>query len=95
VVDDSFAALQGPVPYIKHLISPTRIPFTAMYFGSLAMTLYFSIGVCAFVVVLIIVTLYDFDITGSNRTDCGIAEFLCVVCAWGDFKFEVWRKNRL
>jgi len=43
----SFAALQGPVPYIKHLLSPTRVPFTAAYFGSLAATLYFSIGVYA------------------------------------------------
>ena len=46
-VDGSFAALQGPVPYIKHLLSPTRVPFTAAYFGSLAATLYFSIGVCS------------------------------------------------
>lgn len=45
ILMDSFAALQGPVPYIKHLLSPTRVPFTAAYFGSLAATLYFSIGV--------------------------------------------------
>jgi hypothetical protein len=44
-VNGSFAALQGPVPYIKHLLSPTRVPFTTAYFGSLAATLYFSIGV--------------------------------------------------
>lgn len=42
----SFAALQGPVPYIKHLMSPARLPFTAAYFGSLGLTLYFSVGVC-------------------------------------------------
>ena len=41
----SFAALQGPVPYIKHLVSPPRIPFTAAYFGSLGLTLYFAVGV--------------------------------------------------
>jgi Got1/Sft2-like family len=41
----SFAALQGPVPYIKHLVSPTRLPFTAAYFGSLGLTLYFAVGV--------------------------------------------------
>lgn len=40
----SFAALQGPVPYAKHLLSGTRLPFTAAYFGSMAATLYFSIG---------------------------------------------------
>jgi len=39
----SFAALQGPVPYIKHLMSPARLPFTAAYFGSLGLTLYFSV----------------------------------------------------
>jgi hypothetical protein len=43
--ESSFSALQGPIPYIKHLVSPPRIPFTATYFGSLALTLYFSIGV--------------------------------------------------
>lgn len=41
----SFSALQGPVPYIKHLLSAPRIPFTAAYFGSLALTLYFAVGV--------------------------------------------------
>jgi Got1/Sft2-like family len=43
--NSSFAALQGPVPYIKHLVSPTRIPFTTAYFGSLGLTLYFAVGV--------------------------------------------------
>ena len=46
VKNGSFAALQGVVPYIKHLASPTRIPFTAAYFGSLGLTLYFAVGVC-------------------------------------------------
>ncbi|ORY78139.1 Got1/Sft2-like family-domain-containing protein [Protomyces lactucae-debilis] len=40
----SFAALQGPTAYGKHLISGDRIPFTAAYFGSMILTLYFSIG---------------------------------------------------
>ena len=31
--------------YIKHLVSPARIPFTAAYFGSLGLTLYFAVGV--------------------------------------------------
>ena len=30
---------------MKHLISPPRIPFTAAYFGSLGLTLYFAVGV--------------------------------------------------
>jgi hypothetical protein len=31
--------------HIKHLISPERLPFTAAYFGSLGLTLYFAVGV--------------------------------------------------
>lgn len=30
---------------VQHLLSGPRLPFTAAYFGSIAMTLYFSIGV--------------------------------------------------
>lgn len=35
----------GPLVYAKHLISGSRLPFTAAYFGSIALTLYFAIGV--------------------------------------------------
>ncbi len=41
----SFAALQGPWPFVRHLLSGQRLPFTAAYFGSMILTLYFSIGV--------------------------------------------------
>lgn len=41
----SFAAMMGPLTYAQHLFSGTRLPFTAAYFGSIAMTLYFSLGV--------------------------------------------------
>ncbi|KAL1835875.1 hypothetical protein VTJ49DRAFT_5956 [Mycothermus thermophilus] len=40
----SFAAIMGPMAYFQHLASGPRLPFTAAYFGSLALTLYFSIG---------------------------------------------------
>ncbi|KAI1638172.1 Got1/Sft2-like family-domain-containing protein [Biscogniauxia mediterranea] len=40
----SFAAVMGPYAYAQHLTSGTRLPFTAAYFGSIAMTIYFSIG---------------------------------------------------
>jgi hypothetical protein len=30
---------------VQHLFSASRLPFTAAYFGSIALTLYFSIGV--------------------------------------------------
>jgi len=41
----SFAAVMGPWAYLQHLASTPRLPFTAAYFGSLGMTLYFSVGV--------------------------------------------------
>jgi hypothetical protein len=41
----SFAAMMGPWAYLQHLASTPRLPFTAAYFGSLGLTLYFSIGV--------------------------------------------------
>ncbi|KAK0730622.1 Got1/Sft2-like family-domain-containing protein [Lasiosphaeris hirsuta] len=40
----SFAAIMGPWAYVQHLASTPRLPFTAAYFGSLGLTLYFSIG---------------------------------------------------
>ena len=41
----SFAAVMGPLAYFQHLISGPRLPFTAAYFGSIGLTLYFSVGV--------------------------------------------------
>lgn len=43
----SWAVLMGPVQYAQHLVSGPRLPFTAAYFGAIAMTLYFAIGVSA------------------------------------------------
>ncbi|KAF8584434.1 SFT2-domain-containing protein [Ramaria rubella] len=39
-----FAILSGPIAHLKHLCSKERLPFTFAYFGSLALTLYFAIG---------------------------------------------------
>ena len=41
----SWAVLMGPRQYIQHLISGPRLPFTAAYFGSIALTIYFAVGV--------------------------------------------------
>jgi len=41
----SWAVLMGPLTYAKHLLSTPRLPFTAAYFGSIALTLYFAVGV--------------------------------------------------
>jgi len=43
----SWAALMGPRAYATHLISGPRLPFTAVYFGSIVMTVYFAAGVCS------------------------------------------------
>lgn len=42
-----FAILQGPVAHLKHIFTAERLPFTGAYFGSLAATLYFAVGVSA------------------------------------------------
>ncbi|KAF8970601.1 ER-to-golgi vesicle protein transport Sft2 [Flammula alnicola] len=39
-----FSVLIGPVNHFKHLISKDRLPFSAVYFGSLGLTLYFALG---------------------------------------------------
>jgi hypothetical protein len=41
----SWAFMMGPWIYIQHLTSTPRLPFTAAYFGSIGLTLYFSVGV--------------------------------------------------
>ncbi|KAJ5494565.1 hypothetical protein N7463_010652 [Penicillium fimorum] len=49
----SWAVLMGPWTYAKHLISGSRLPFTAAYFGSIALTLYFAIGLQSLLLTLI------------------------------------------
>ncbi|KDN39244.1 SFT2-domain-containing protein [Tilletiaria anomala UBC 951] len=39
-----FSILSGPVAHFKHLTQPQRLPFTAAYFASLGLTLYFALG---------------------------------------------------
>ncbi|GME94451.1 unnamed protein product [[Candida] boidinii] len=36
----SFSLLQGPMDYIKHLLSKERLPFTLIFFGSVFSTIY-------------------------------------------------------
>lgn len=35
----------GPYQYATHLISGPRLPFTATYFGAIALTIYSAVGV--------------------------------------------------
>ncbi|KAJ7279034.1 Got1/Sft2-like family-domain-containing protein [Mycena rebaudengoi] len=39
-----FSVLVGPINHIKHLFTAERLPFTAVYFSSLGLTLYFALG---------------------------------------------------
>ncbi|TAQ87937.1 hypothetical protein B7494_g3742 [Chlorociboria aeruginascens] len=40
----SWAVMMGPWTYAQHLTSTPRLPFTTAYFGSIGLTLYFSLG---------------------------------------------------
>ena len=40
-----FAVLVGPITHLKHLVSKERLPFSAAYITSLALTIYFSVSV--------------------------------------------------
>lgn len=52
----SFAAVMGPMNYIKHLFSGPRIPFTAGYFGSILLTLVFAIKVTSYLCICQVLT---------------------------------------
>jgi hypothetical protein len=39
-----FSVLVGPINHITHLVSKERLPFSAIYFASLGLTLYFALG---------------------------------------------------
>lgn len=49
----SWAILQGPVTYAQHLLSASRLPFSAAYFGTIALTLYFSLGLGSTILTLL------------------------------------------
>lgn len=97
VLTISFASLQGPVPYIKHLLSPTRLPFTAAYFGSLGLTLYFAVGVFPLFLndSLTLVTFHDLDFGSGDCADRGAAELFRELCPWWDDEFEIRGTSRV
>lgn len=49
----SWAALMGPWVYLKHLTSGPRLPFSGAYFGSIGLTIYFSVGLHSTILTLI------------------------------------------
>ncbi|KAL2756160.1 hypothetical protein ACRALDRAFT_1076520 [Sodiomyces alcalophilus JCM 7366] len=49
----SFAAVMGPMAYARHLLSVERLPFTSAYLGSLALSLYFALGLRSTILTLL------------------------------------------
>ncbi|KAI8076871.1 ER-to-golgi vesicle protein transport Sft2 [Halteromyces radiatus] len=49
----SIAMLRGPIAHIKHMISMERLPFTISYVGSMALTLYASLGARNYILTII------------------------------------------
>lgn len=43
----------GPRAYAAHLVSGPRLPFTAVYFGSILSTIYFAVGLHSTVLTLL------------------------------------------
>ena len=85
-----FAVLSGPINHLKHLSSPERLPFSAAYLGSLALTLYFSIAVSFFLPPppLALVSAF-FDLDHSASLILGVLYLpLCKLLPW-------WRILRL
>lgn len=49
----SWAVMMGPITYVQHLLSGPRLPFTGAYFASIALTIYFSVGLHSTILTLI------------------------------------------
>ncbi|KAI9314383.1 Got1/Sft2-like family-domain-containing protein [Dichotomocladium elegans] len=49
----SIAMLRGPMAHLRHMMSVERLPFTLSYLGTMAMTLYFSIGARSYILTII------------------------------------------
>ncbi|KAM3579150.1 Protein transport protein sft2 [Umbelopsis sp. WA50703] len=49
----SVALLRGPWAHVKHMMSLERLPFTAAYLGTMALTLYFSLGARNYILTII------------------------------------------
>ncbi|KAJ6259093.1 hypothetical protein Dda_5990 [Drechslerella dactyloides] len=48
----SWALLYGPLTYARHLLSPERLPFTGIYFGSITLTMYFAVGLQSYLLTI-------------------------------------------
>lgn len=76
----SWAVLMGPWTYARHLISGARLPFTAAYFGSIALTLYFAIGVCKiYFFILVFGFVFVFGLYTLSRPTPTIPPFLMIL----------------
>ncbi|KAH3902548.1 Sft2p SCDLUD_000127 [Saccharomycodes ludwigii] len=58
----AFGVLQGPVSYLKHLITKERLPFTAFFFGTCLGTIYFAAFAKATLLTIVFAVLQLFSI---------------------------------
>lgn len=63
------AVLKGFKPWIKHTFSYERLPFTAIYFGSMGLTLYFALGSRSYIPTLL----------------CSIVQFVALFWYFGSY----------
>ncbi|KAL1927881.1 hypothetical protein VTP01DRAFT_3286 [Rhizomucor pusillus] len=49
----SVALLRGPMQHLRHMMSVERLPFTLTYLGTMALTLYCSLGVRSYILSII------------------------------------------
>ncbi|KAI8618522.1 transport protein SFT2, partial [Chytriomyces sp. MP71] len=58
----SFALIKGPRAYIKDCLSKERMAWTFMYFGSLSLTLYFSLFLKSYLLTIVSVVIQMFTL---------------------------------
>jgi hypothetical protein len=59
----------GPKQYAQHLTSGSRLPFTAAYFGTIALTMYFAVGVSSAFLICDNAVLFLVIYGGSTEVD--------------------------
>lgn len=79
----SWAVMLGPRTYLSHLLSGPRLPFTAVYLGSIALTLYFAVGVSLLMLTLCSSFISTLQTVGSHipamRRDASVIGGICEV----------------
>lgn len=88
----------GPYAYAMHLISGPRLPFTAVYFGAIVMTVYFAAGVspssvasCKDVVANTLGPASQYPLDHSLRwySTCSLGVVSCQLLPYGQHRFKI------